>query len=160
MWDKFGEFNSATEINEAAAGQKEQGDKEALLILAKENGIDKEDVEDYMDGVMPFLCTVVTAALGKLKVEAADVKLIGIELDWYEYIKQLAMEEPKIGENIRKKDKSLIGCMGKLFKWGADNMQPVDNRIVEAAHIAGLKNAKEGTPDMATAKDIIRKYYA
>ena len=151
MWDKFGEFNSATEINEAAAGQKEQGDKEALLILAKENGIDKEDVEDYMDGVMPFLCTVVTAALGKLKVEAADVKLIGIELDWYEYIKQLAMEEPKIGENIRKKDKSLIG---------ADNMQPVDNRIVEAAHIAGLKNAKEGTPDMATAKDIIRKYYA
>lgn len=160
MWDKFGEFNSAAELNEAAAGQKEQGDREALIELAVENGIDREDAEDYMNGDVDFLCTVVTAALGKLKVEAADVKLIGIELDWYEYIKQLAMEEPKIGENIRKKDRTLIGCIGKLFKWGADNMQPVDDRIVKAASIKGLSSAKEGTPDMATAKDIIRRYYA
>ena len=43
MFDLFGEFDSAEELNLAAAGQREQGDREALISLAKENGIDQED---------------------------------------------------------------------------------------------------------------------
>ena len=34
MFDKFGEFDSHTELNEAAAGQLEQKDYEALFELA------------------------------------------------------------------------------------------------------------------------------
>ena len=33
MWDKFGEFDSVEELNRAAAGQKEEGDEEALIAL-------------------------------------------------------------------------------------------------------------------------------
>lgn len=47
MFDKFGEFDSAEELNKAAEGLKEEGDKESLIELAKENGIDPEDTEDY-----------------------------------------------------------------------------------------------------------------
>ena len=46
MFDKFGEFDSVEELNRAAAGQKEQGDLEALISLAIENGLDKEDAEE------------------------------------------------------------------------------------------------------------------
>ena len=38
MWDKFGEFDSVEELNRAAAGQKEEGEEEALIALAVENG--------------------------------------------------------------------------------------------------------------------------
>lgn len=48
MFEKFGEFDSVEELNRAAAGQKAEGDEEALLILAEENGIDREDAEDYI----------------------------------------------------------------------------------------------------------------
>ena len=45
MWDKFGEFDSAEELNRAAAAQKAEGDREALIMLAEENGIDRDDAE-------------------------------------------------------------------------------------------------------------------
>ena len=49
MFDKFGEFDSVEELNRAAAAQKAEGDEEALIAIALENGIEKEDAEDYMD---------------------------------------------------------------------------------------------------------------
>ena len=52
MYDRFGEFDSWEELNSAAQGQKEEGDEESLLILAKENGIDKEDAEDFLNLVL------------------------------------------------------------------------------------------------------------
>ena len=67
MWEKFGEFDSAEEINLAAAAQLAEGDKEAILLIAKENGIDEEDAQDYIDGMAPALCTPMMAAMGKLK---------------------------------------------------------------------------------------------
>ena len=75
LFDKFGEFGSYKELNESAAGLKEEGDFESLKELAKENGIDEYDVEDYIDGVVDELTTPTTAALGRLKVdlEATDV---------------------------------------------------------------------------------------
>ena len=43
MFDKFGEFDSAEELNRAAAAQKKEGDYEAIYALAKEDGIDREE---------------------------------------------------------------------------------------------------------------------
>ena len=54
MFDKFGEFNSVEELNEAAAGFVQEGDFESLYALARENGIEKEDVDDYLDDVSAF----------------------------------------------------------------------------------------------------------
>lgn len=74
MFDKFGEFDSVEELNEAAAGQLEQGDVEALKELAAENGIDEEDVVDYIDGVTKELASASMAAYGRLAVEEKNVK--------------------------------------------------------------------------------------
>lgn len=68
MFDRFGEFDSVEELNAAAEGQKNDGDQIALYALAKENGIDKEDAEDYWNGNMPQLATTMTAAFGRLSV--------------------------------------------------------------------------------------------
>ncbi|MBR1909200.1 MAG: hypothetical protein IJ821_01295, partial [Lachnospiraceae bacterium] len=65
MFDKFGEFDSYEEINKAAKGLKEEGDTESLKELAKENGIDIEDVQDYFNGITDALTNKSMAALGK-----------------------------------------------------------------------------------------------
>lgn len=72
MFEKFGEFDTLEELNAAAEGQKEQGDREALLELAKENGIDIEDAEDYMDGCTDKLASLPAAAYGRIKIEKAE----------------------------------------------------------------------------------------
>lgn len=74
MFDKFGEFDSVEELNEAAAGQLAQGDTEALKELAAENGIDEEDVLDYIKGETPELASVSMAAYGRLAVEEKNAK--------------------------------------------------------------------------------------
>lgn len=68
LFSKFGEFDSAEELNMAAAGQLQEGDIEALKALAAENGIDPEDTEDYINGDMPELCTAMTACFGRLEI--------------------------------------------------------------------------------------------
>ena len=47
MFDIFGEFNSAEEINEAAAAQLQEGDTDAVMTIARENGIDEDDAQEY-----------------------------------------------------------------------------------------------------------------
>ena len=42
MWDKFGEFDSAKELNEKAVELKKNGKNEDLKTLAEENGIDAD----------------------------------------------------------------------------------------------------------------------
>ena len=78
MFDKFGEFDSAEELNRAAEAQYREGDEQAIYGIAEENGIDKEDADDFMDGIIRTLATVRTAAIGKLKVEAEEYHLKGL----------------------------------------------------------------------------------
>ena len=75
MFEKFGEFDSAEEINRAAKAQLKEGDKEAIEGIAMENGLDQEDVEDFCTGTIEELTTPVLAALGKLDVEAKELGL-------------------------------------------------------------------------------------
>lgn len=158
MFGKFGEFDSWEEINKAADGQKAQGDIEALKELAAENGIDQDDVEDYMDGVIPELCTAKTAALGKLAVENADIKASEIVQDWIDYIQTTAMEDLQMSLAVRKKGKSLIGCLGAILKWSYAARYKVDDRIIKASGI-GAAGVEMGIPGMASARKIILEYY-
>ena len=89
MFEKFGELNSVEELNKAAAGLKEEGDVASLIVLAEENGLDKEDAEDYAAGEMEELATVSTAAHGRLKVESEDLKIAGVLMDWVDEILSL-----------------------------------------------------------------------
>ena len=158
MFDKFGEFDSYEELNKAAEGQKAEGDIKALKELAKENGIDVEDAEDYFNGEIPELSTPTMAALGKLEVEEKNLKPEGVMNDWINYIRQLTAD-PAVCMNIRKKGKSLKGCIGVILKWSFDHQQTVDHEIIKAA---GVKAGRVtlGIPDSRTVRKLIKEYYS
>ena len=158
MYEKFGEFDSWEEINKAAEGQKEEGDAEALKELAKENGIDIEDAEDYFDGSIPELCIPLIAALGKLKVEEENLKPKDIMIDWINYIRTLCSNDENICLAVRKKGKSLKGCIGALLKWSFDHQQQIDKDIIKAAGISASKITL-GIPGMREAHKLIKEYY-
>lgn len=158
MFDKFGEFDSWEELNEAAAGQKAEGDEKALIELAIENGFDKEDAEDYFDGTLEQFCNPLSAAIAKLRVEEADLKPQDIMIDWLSYIKSECVQDKNFCVYIRKKGKSLKGCIAELLKWSFNHQIPIDKDVQKAAGVSAGRITL-GIPGMATAHQIIRKYY-
>lgn len=158
MFDKFGEFDSVEELNRAAAGLKAEGDEKSLEALAIENGLDKEDAEDYMDDAIDELATPLTAALGKIKVECEELEPKEIMEDWVEYIKMQCMEKPEVAAKVRTKGKSLEGCIAELLKWSFKNAYSIPDKISQAAGIKGA-SVKLGIPGMGKAKKIIDEYY-
>lgn len=157
MFDKFGAFDSWEEINRAAAAQCQEGDEEALYILAEENGIDREDARDYLSGEMETLVTPLTAALGKLQVEAGELKPYEIMGDWLEYIQMRCMEAEPMALAVRSRDKSLKGCIAALLTWSFKNAKPVDMAILKQAKVSGQVSL--GIPGMGRARQIITDYY-
>lgn len=158
MLDKFGEMNSFREINELADNLFNEGDTESIKTMAKENGIDKEYVEMYLHGDIPVLCDAMTAALGKIDVEVAELKPKEIMEDWVEYLRGQCMENELLAFNVRKKGKSLKGCIAALLMWSFKNQQPIDKGIIKAAGVSAGK-VTLGIPGMARAKQIITAYY-
>lgn len=158
MFERFGEFDSAAEINETAVNLRKEGDRESLEVLAKENGIDEDAMGAFMDGTLLYICDEMTAAIGKIEVEAKEVKCAEILEDWVEYIKAQCFEKPEIARAVRKKGKSLAGCITELLKWGLKNQVPVDKEIMKAAG-ASAGRCTLGIPGMARAKQIITRYY-
>ena len=157
MFDKFGEFDSYEELNRAAAAQLYEGDHDALFILAKENGIDEFEVQDYIDGCMDQLVSPLMAAYGKLDVEAAELKPDEIMADWLTYIRLQCSEKPEMALAVRRKGKSLKGCIAQLLAWSLKNAKPVDGDILKACKIT--YRVTLGIPGMGTAKKLIRAYY-
>lgn len=160
MEKKFGIFNTVEELNRAAAAQKAEGDEEALIALAIENGLDREDAEDYMDGAMDKLCTPYMAAIAKLNSEAKELELKSQLLDWKDYLIQIMTEYPGDGLNnaVFDPDKKLLDVMAKGMKLSSENRIQVDKRIIKAA----------GLPDSAAyigmcgrddLREIIMSYY-
>lgn len=162
MFDQFGEFDSWEEINEAAQGQKNEGDKESLINLAVENGIDKEDAEDYFDGILSELCNPILAAQGKLKIEKEEYKKHNKEKniidDWISYIENLVSTNDDFALQIRKKGKSIKGCIGALLKYSFDHQVNVDKDIIKESSIKASK-VTMGIPCMQQAHKIIKEYY-
>lgn len=158
MFDKFGEMDTFGEINELADNLFNEGDTESIKTMAKENGIDKEYVDMYLAGDIPVLCDAMTAALGKIDVEVADLKPKEIMEDWVEYLRGQCMENELLAFNVRKKGKSLKGCIAALLMWSFKNQQPIDKGIIKAAGVSAGK-VTLGIPGMARAKQIITDYY-
>lgn len=157
MTYEFGEFDSYKELNMAAEGQKDEGDIETLKKLAKENGIDEYDVEDYINGDVTELTTPLTAAYGKLDIESEELNVDEIMQDWVDYIRLRCAEDELMALAVKKKSKSLKGCIGALLKWSFANAKPVDKDVMTAAGVS--QNCKLGIPGMLRAKEIITKYY-
>lgn len=158
MFEKFGELNSFGEINELAENLFNEGDTESLKAMAKENGIQNEFVQMYLQGDIPALCDPLTAAMGKIDVEVAELKPQEIMEDWVEYLRGQCMENEILAYQVRKKGKSLKGCIAALLKWSFSNQQQIDKDIIKAAGVSAGK-VTLGIPGMAGAKKIITDYY-
>ena len=163
MYEKFGEFDSFEELNRAAAAQKAEGDEKALFALAQENGLDKEDVEDYLDGIVEELATVSMAAIGKLKLEKEDLKLGGVLSDWVDELMEMCMESQELAAAVRKKGKDLAGYIAATADSGWKNRVIVDKKIVaktkEVKKIIGTHEFAIGIPDRKTRRELARAYY-
>lgn len=96
MFEKFGELNSFGEINELAENLFNEGDTESLKAMAKENGIQSDFVDMYLQGEIPVLCDQLTAALGKIDVEVAELKPKEIMEDWVESIREVDFSGLKV----------------------------------------------------------------
>lgn len=158
IFDKFGEFGSADEINELAKNLLTEGDKSSIGILAEENGIPLEYAQMFAGGEIPVLCDVSTAAIGKIEIEAKDLNPQDIMVDWVEYIKAVCLEDDRMAKAVRKKGKTLKGCIGKILEWAFKNQHEVDKDIIKAA---GVKAGKVtlGMPGQAKARELISSYY-
>ncbi len=158
MFDRFGEFDSAEQINELAVNLRKEGDADSILELARENGISEEIGGEFIAGNLLYLCDGMMAAIGKIDMEARDMKPVEIMADWVEYIKAKCFEDENMARAVRKKGKSLKGCIGALVTWSFKNQIPVDKEIMKAAGVTANR-CTFGIPGMGTAKKIITQYY-
>lgn len=157
MNKKFGVFDSVEELNRAAAAQRAEGDIEALMLLAKENGIDQADAEDYADGLVDELATVHMAALGKLSMEEEEMATGKAMEGWVAVIKDACLQEADMAAGVMKKDKTLAGCLGELLKEAFEIKEQLPEKVVKAA---GLRPPLYfGVPSNRRTKEIIRQYY-
>ncbi len=166
MFDKFGEMDSAAEINMAADGLLKENDTENIIILAKENGIDEEDARDFINGDVQELCTDLMAAVEKINLERKDLELNGILNDWADEIIMMCNDNEEIRRAVRKKGKALVKCMALLLRFAFENKVKVCDKVVNITNV--LHNGKEepmrkplylGIPNRAEVKKIAKEYY-
>ena len=91
-------------------------------------------------------------------MECKELKPKQIMIDWVDYIRSQCMESEEMAAAVRKKGKSIKGCIGKLLEWSFKNQIPVDKEILSAAKI-NTGRVTLGIPGMGEAKKIIKKYY-
>lgn len=135
MEHKFGIFNTVEELNRAAAAQKAEGDEKALVALAIENGLEREDAEDYIDGVYEQLCTLPMAAIAKLNQEAKELNLKSQLADWKDFVVQIVTyaESDDLCRAVFSPEKKLLNVLAAGLKTASQNRVQVDGRIIKAA---------------------------
>ena len=163
MFEQFGEFNSYEDINKKADELFNEGDMDNIRKLAQENGIDKEDADDFIDGAVDELTTPLAAAVGKLKIESEDLKLKGILQDWVDEVRSMCASDMEFAKAVRKQGKDLAGFIAKTAESGYENRVVVDKRIVEKAKkiksVIGNHEFSIGIPDKKTRKELATAYY-
>lgn len=115
MFDIFGEFDSAEEINQAAEGLFNESDMDNILVLAKENGIPEDFASLYIDGEIPGLADATMAAMGKIDVELPEaIKNYGVLAECVgEYVKSLC-DRDAFAVMVRRKGKFLMSCINNM----------------------------------------------
>ncbi|MCM1233489.1 MAG: hypothetical protein NC489_25520 [Ruminococcus flavefaciens] len=166
MFERFGEFDSAEEINAKAAELLAAGDTEGIRALARENGLETEDAEAYIAGGETCLTYPLPAADGKLLVESRELQLEGRLGDWKNMVLSLCAEDRQVCDGVRKKGKSLCGCISAMISRAFETKTQVSDRIVRATkvkHNGEMKPLRgplylDGLTN-AGAKQVIREYY-
>lgn len=176
MFEKYGEFDSAEEINAKAAELKQTGDKQALIDLALENGLDKELAEEYWDRdengievediMSDDFCCAEEAALGKIMIErkklgiTREFEILADELET-EIIEDARKKGP-LAAGVRRKGKSLAEYLAKVIDKGyKDAITPPKEILdkVTAVPKQYLQHLKTGMPNKAERKAIMAEYF-
>lgn len=158
MFDRFGEFDSARQINELAVNLRKEEDYDSLFVLAKENGLDESMVEMFITGDLIFLCDDMSAAIGKIEIEEKELKPVEIMADWVQYLKAKCFESEEMARAVRKKGKNLKGAIGALLTWSFKHQWPIDKDIIKAAGVTAGR-CTLGIPGMARARELMTDYY-
>jgi len=176
LYEVYGEFDSFEEINEKADELLNSYGEHDVKEMAAENGIPEEIAEAYLNGDVPFLCDAATAAVGKIEMERQETVLEGILEDWISYIEASCQEDEELAIAVRRKGKSLNGCIAELLLVSLLNQKQVDKAILDIVRDrvkedgidlkkqagldpAWLQYTKLGFPGMGEAKKTIRRYY-
>lgn len=175
LFEKFGEFGSADEINKKAEELFGAGDVDGLRALACENGIPDDYIEMYIGMEIDQLCDDQTAAVGKIDMEVDEMAPVEILSDWADFIRAQCMEDDLFCRQVRRRGKSLEGCMAEIAIWSMINAKPLPKAVTDAMqkaakeHKSELKAAgieerwipytKMGAPGSARTRQIIREYY-
>lgn len=166
MFEKYGEFDSAEELNAKAKELLESGDGQQILELAEENGIEKEEAEDYIDGYTPEFANTLMAAQGKLNVESEHLELKGVLTDWKDAVAQMCIDDKELRVAVRKKGKSLKECIAKIIEFSFDKKEPVSKEILAETWVNHNGKREKfkgdlylGFPNAAETKKLVKKYY-
>lgn len=162
MYEKYGEFDSAEELNQKANELKAEGDRDGVIALAEENGLDTEDAADFYDGKIEELTTPILAALGKIAAESAKLEMFGVFDDWAAEMIALCTEEEEFAKAVRRKGKNLTSCFAAVILEESKKRKNVDSKIVQK-----IREKEKDFPmgfqiSTMTKKEqmtVIRKYY-
>lgn len=139
-------FKTVKELNDKAAELKSTGDLSELVKLAVENGLEKEDAEDYMesDDQEDCLCNATMAAIGKLNMEEQDLHLESQMKDWKDFIVQMLTDYPvdhadgdrdTLANAVFNPEKKLLDVLAAGLRLSSENRIEVDKRIIQAARL-------------------------
>ena len=170
LFPKFGELGSAEEINRAAEAQKKEGDFEALKALAKENGIDEMDAQDYMDDISTELCTDFSAAMGKIQREVEYLKPSMTLEAWNTFLYEMLAgetaeadgESVKLCRAVRSKGKYMHELYARIIVECFNTKAAVPKEIADTCRklVKGIPdNFYMGDISRPRLKELIREYY-
>ena len=157
MFEKFGKM-TFDDLNRTAEGLKMEGDVESLVLLAEENGLEKEDAEDYADGVVDTLANPLEAAMGKIKVESEHLNLrCSTTLSGMrDLVSYMISRDEEMQVAVHDPEKSLAKCLGKLVAEASRTRYKLPDEIAIAA---GIPTVYMGDVSKERAKEIIKAYY-
>lgn len=122
LFERFGEMD-LEELNKAAEGLKKESDMDSLKALALENGLDPEDVEDYVAGDVKQMATLRQAALGRIKVQEEQTEIPGTAAGIIYGMARAVTTDPEACRAFMKKGSRIDKVWSELEKKARDDKQ-------------------------------------
>ena len=149
-------ITSTREFNDEANRLRSSGDTKGLYDLAEKYGIEKEDVEDYMDGT-ETLATPLILALAAVERDRKKLDTKGVIGDWMGVLESMAADSEDLAEKIVFDGKQIKGLLGKILKQAFESKVRVNDDIAKAA---GIRTPLYmGIPGTGDVKKIIGEFY-
>lgn len=150
-------MTSTQEFNEKAKELKEARDTQGLQELAEKYGIEKEDLEDYLDGAAKNLATPLILALAAIEEAKKELDTKGVIADWLGVLASMAAGSEELADAITFDDKKIKDLLGEILKQAFETKIKVHDDIAKAA---GIRTPLYmGIPGTGDIKKIIGEFY-